>query len=65
MGHFGLSVLVVAMVALLAGCGGQDTVPPEEEEASLAKFRAGLAAFIAREEAESASNTDSALTLES
>ena len=35
MGHFALSVLVVAVMALLAGCGGQDTAPPEEEEANV------------------------------
>jgi hypothetical protein len=34
-GHFALSVLVVAVMALLAGCGGQDTAPPEEEEANV------------------------------
>ena len=29
------SILVVAVMALLAGCGGQDTVPTEEEEANV------------------------------
>ena len=33
--HFARSVLVVAMVALLAGCGGQETAPKEEEEANV------------------------------
>jgi hypothetical protein len=34
-GHFAISVLVVAVVALLAGCGGQDTTPSEEEEVNV------------------------------
>ena len=35
MRRLAFSVLVVVAVALLAGCGGQDTAPTEEEEANV------------------------------
>lgn len=34
-GRFSLSVLAVVLVALLAGCGGQDTGPAEDKEANV------------------------------
>ncbi len=34
-GRFSLSVLAVVLVALLAGCGGQNTVPSDDKEANV------------------------------